>query len=478
MFNAEFNDRGLYPVHLKLFEVNNPLLVLKDFFTYDWLPGHLERLKAWRTYILADDYYKGTKNSPAELLYFYKLNIRLVEAMHVYKQKGLPPEALSTVPRLEQEKNTWRDFPANLSQIEMLNPMLVIQDFFLKCDLLQYNSILYEWLEYGLSAKASNEFIETGDLITVYEHLQKLYSAAWLILQRLSEKPYFKAETGQFILKPENISVSDVSLYPLNLIIPFDGEARIAKLITIIKHKVSSVQAVIYLGAEPVYGTIFLLVLTANEEQRQAQALCSTIEESCRSVAKVVALVHHASSMFNGVEKQNQFFINALKCPILFLSGDLILSVQKYIASNITSQVQTALWERWHSQGKAFLSGAEYYMNAEAYGAALFSLQQSVECLLIAIIRVVLCYRINNHNLSKLLNITQMFTGDLAAVFNLDNPESAELFDLLKHAYVYVRYKDLFEADATSVNILYQATSRFLIITEKIYTMYLLTNSL
>ena len=71
-----------------------------------------------------------------------------------------------------------------------------------------------------------------------------------------------------------------------------------------------------------------------------------------------------------------------------------------------------------------------------------------------------------------------MFTADIPAVFNLDDTESAELFDVFKRVYVDFRYKDLFEADELAVEALYEVFSRFVTVTEKICKMYLLTSSL
>jgi hypothetical protein len=91
---------------------------------------------------------------------------------------------------------------------------------------------------------------------------------------------------------------------------------------------------------------------------------------------------------------------------------------------------------------------------------------------------LVLGYRINNHNLSRLLNISQMFTNDLKAVFNLADPKSAQLFSLLKHAYVDVRYKDGFQVDTASVSTLYHIAKRFLMISEKVCEKQLMKSTL
>jgi len=189
-----------------------------------------------------------------------------------------------------------------------------------------------------------------------------------------------------------------------------------------------------------------------------------------------VALVHHASSFHNGLTNDNPFFSRALHCPVIYLSGGLVLPARKSIGCSPVGLSGMDLWDRWYSQGKDFLSGAEYYLKMEAHGAALFSLQQCVECLLIAVIRSVLGYRVNNHNLSKLLDISQMFTNDLSAVFNLDDAEGSRLFDLLKHAYVNVRYKDTFQPDTKSLETLHRVTKHFVSVTELVHQKNLLTN--
>ncbi|WP_295801691.1 hypothetical protein [Mucilaginibacter sp.] len=192
MQNEQFNDRNLFSVHIRLHKINDPLMILNNFFSDDWLPGHLERLKKWRQYVLAGDYYKDAKGSPSGLLYFHELNICLIEAMHSYYEKGIAAEVLATKVQLEEEQKNWRDFPVLLSDAELLSPLLVIEDFFRDYDHHQYISMLYEWLEYGLSSSPAAEFIQTGSFITVYENLQKLYCAAWLIFQRSTEKPWLK----------------------------------------------------------------------------------------------------------------------------------------------------------------------------------------------------------------------------------------------------------------------------------------------
>jgi HEPN domain-containing protein len=135
-------------------------------------------------------------------------------------------------------------------------------------------------------------------------------------------------------------------------------------------------------------------------------------------------------------------------------------------------------WDRWHTQSIEFLKGAGYYMGIGAHNAALFSLSQTAECLLVAIIRFVTGYEINTHNLERLLKLTQMFTGDLSVVFGLDNEENKKLFNVLKGAYVDVRYRDNYQPDPASVEKLFGIVSNLVGTTEQVHRHFLLTNTI
>lgn len=484
---AEFQKPDICLKYLKPEEVNQPFTVLADFFCDDWLPGHLERLKRWRDCVLKDDFFRGDKNSPAELLYFHRLNLCLIEAIYLLAEATHSSGYVKQMGDVLSEKIKWRDYPTNLDEAELLNPYLVVHEFFADYNLTQYHEKLYNWLECGLSSKAAGEFIETGDLISVYENLQKLYSAAWLIHQRTTRKPFLKNDKGNGAPAVKNLQTElskksvlrDITVYQLNHNLSSVPKETITGLISIIKHKVPSVQAIIYLGTPSVcFPKLFLLILTSNDEQTQAQSLCNRVEESCFKIANVVALVHHASELLNALNSDNWFFSDALRCPVIYLSGDLLLPPAKPMSYAAFHPMAQANWEHWHKQGKDFLSGADYYLRIGAADAALFSLHQCAECLLIAVVRAMLGYRVNNHNLSRLLHISHMFTDDLFKLFGLDKLENQQLFELLKHAYINVRYRDTFEADIKSVESLYRVIKELVIVTSDICEKRLMTITL
>lgn len=358
-----------------------------------------------------------------------------------------------------------------------------MQGFFASYSVPEYREQLGGWLEYGLSRYPAGEFVSAVDLITVYDNLQKLYEAAWVIHQRDSARPYLRLppEKGK-VVASDIVSMDQpisISLYQLDKDILLSGAGLFSQLVNVIRRKVPSVQAVIYLGTPPnKQSPMFLLILTRNDEREQAQALAATVEESCRELAEVVALVHHASALFTGLENNNVFFSKALTCPVIYLSGELLVPAAKLLNAGINYEYTTDQWERWRKQGFAFLDGAGYHLEKGSANAALFCLHQSVESMLIAILRAVTGYRINNHNISTLLGFTKMFTADLAQVFSLDTNEGKESFHLLKHAYVNVRYKDNFEAGHSSVQILYPVVQHFVSITSQVYHKHLLISNI
>ena len=241
MNTTQFNQWDYSPINLTPKEISQPLTVLGNFFTDDWLPDQLERLKTWRDFVLKDDYYTDEKNSPAGLLHFHKLNICLIEAMCLIEvqETTLGSIRLSNSEQVTLEQDTWRNYPNNLTDVELLNPLLVVDLFFKEYNLPQYREQLYQWLTYGLSAKAAKDFVDTVDLGKVYENLQKLYSAAWLIHQRTTATPYLKV--SQTVTKNTKDNQDGIiSLYQLNTGVPPTEQGKISKIVSIIKQSANN----------------------------------------------------------------------------------------------------------------------------------------------------------------------------------------------------------------------------------------------
>lgn len=478
---TKFNEWEYLPINLSPQQIAEPLTVLDDFFSSDKLPGHIEHLHRWRKFILEDAFFVDTKGNPSHLLTSFKNNIKLIEACHLilhnidaYKQSI----AIST-DQIENERKSWKHFPELLDLDELLNPLNVLEKFFDAFSLPEYREQLNEWLDAGLCHRACGEFMGTADIITVYENLQKLYGAVLLIYQRIADDPYLKKDAIETDAINIELSSQLPMLYQLNTIICSNQHEKITQIVTIIKERAPSVQAIIYLGVPPIKpATMYLLVLTDNNEQGLAQDIGNHLEESCRKVTNVFVLVHHAVSLITATDEKNLFLKKAANCPVIYLSGGLILPKQNETDHLLVTEVALRKWQRWHSQSIEFLKGVEYYLTIGAHNAALFSLSQTAECLLIAIIRFVTGYEINTHNLERLIRLTEMFTGDISAIFGLDNEDNKMLFKVLKGAYVDVRYRDRYETDPTSVTALYMLVKKMTSVVVQVNQRFLLTSTL
>ncbi len=476
----KYNEWDFLPLSLRPKQVNEPMIVLDHFFDNDSLSGHREILRDWCYTLFKDDYYRNQQGSPSGLFYHHELTVNLVEAAYLLKDSGNRTTASATVAQIQREQGEWSFYPSTLSLNEQLNPYLVFDRFFADYSLPEYREQLHDWLHHGLSSMASREFIEPQDLVRVNDNLQALYTAAWFVFQRTTDKPSHRKRTVDAelnnIVEVSQIQSHPNTIYTLDYKLKEAQSAKMSSIIAIVVHKVNTVDAIIYLGTSPL-GQIYLLVLTANNEQRVAQNLAATIEESCREIANVVALVHHASALFTGLRYNNRFFSNALKCPAVYLSGELLLPEALPLSTTADSDF-SFLWEHWFGQCNDFLTGAEYHISYGAYNAALFCLQQCAECALMAVVRGVLGYNINNHNLSRLFTISGMFTAEISGVFGTDDAENSKLFKVLKNAYVNVRYKDGYKASGDEVTELSSLVKKLVVVIEQVFLRHKMVNSI
>ncbi|NHA02500.1 hypothetical protein G7092_01765 [Mucilaginibacter sp. HC2] len=162
------------------------LIFLNDFFSAGIPKEHRKDLKIWRHFVINEKQYTG-RHGAAHVLAVYEETLQLVEAAdHLLKYRELLSlYVLSDKNRIEQEKIDLEYFPRDLPSKQLLNPLKTIKKFFKELTLEQYKDILHEWLHVALSNKAATETLTAKDVIDVYENLQKLYSATWLINRRV-----------------------------------------------------------------------------------------------------------------------------------------------------------------------------------------------------------------------------------------------------------------------------------------------------
>lgn len=186
------------------------------------------------------------------------------------------------------------------------------------------------------------------------------------------------------------------------------------------------------------------------------------------------AIVHKANSAKEALNIGRRFWSTVMeKGFVVYQQPELILPEHQEITTDVLLERAKFNWERWGKQGSEFLRGAELYRADNNFRLAAFLLHQSVESVLKAIIQAVIGYRVQMHNLSRLLRLTLLFSDELKDVLELDTTEGAQLYQLLQNAYSQSRYSSTFDPDGDSVRILSKQVTKFNNIAERVYKQYI-----
>ncbi|WP_316849080.1 HEPN domain-containing protein [Pedobacter agri] len=110
---------------------------------------------------------------------------------------------------------------------------------------------------------------------------------------------------------------------------------------------------------------------------------------------------------------------------------------------------------------EGFLSGADKCLQEERWELCLFMLHQAVEQTSIMLIRVLLSYRSEFHNLCRLLKLLRSATDQPYLLF-FETAESRRLFDILCKSYSSARYKPDFAVKKIDAGKLYHMVTDYL----------------
>lgn len=489
-----------YPKMLRHNEIVRPLSVLREVFSAGYPPDHRRWLKNWRNYVLADKFYNHKKHGPGNLIFTYRINLNLVEAVYLLlldHGQTWPPPPKITEEQLKNEQETWYDFPDNLSLKEQIAPIKVMP-------LPSFRDHLMDWLEAALSSRAIDESATPADIVTVYESLLRLYSAAWIIQQRSTEQPCLKimeeANTDEAEKEAElpaemqeteptqprtpkamatvsesaesSSRVSGPVIVPPVQLTPAEA-LGLDEVKEVILKAVPTVQMIIHLGTHQSPFTYYLLILIDKSEKLPEHDISNKIKDKCKQLVSVFAIVHKVSSAREGISEGNRFWNLRMKnANVIYKSAELVLPEYQQIPDERSQERVMYYRQRWGGQGLEFLKGAKRYQQDGNYRLAAFLLHQTVESSLAGIIRVALGYRIAIHNLSRMLRLTLLFTENLKGVFELDTVAGVRSFALLQDAYSHARYRDGFDPDAASIEMLMERVETLIVKVEMLYEQY------
>lgn len=448
------------PFHLCLAEVQHPLSVLEEFFYIKGPDDHLKFLKEWRHYVLCDQFFNDKSDGPGFLWFEYKWHIKLLEALSLlvdaykderYKFPPAPGEQLIA------EERKWDWFPKELAREELADPYLAVHKVFKKTSLPQFRDYLAEWLEAGLSKQDIDESVTPGEVVKVYEGLQKLYSAAWLIRQRHGDKDSGLDEVSNVAVSPVRVDAEAKvsSCKALNGLFPELTDADrlgLGEVCALILKKVPSVKKIVLLGTHPKPFTYYLVVIIDDTDKTQEHEIANKIEDNCKQLIGVFAIVERESWVKQEIESVDRFWNTAMYHGVhVHTSDGFELPVSQSAGKEAWIKASKTDWKRWGEQGLGFLKAAKLATESEDFNLAVFMLHQAAESSLIGIIRVLSGCRFSTHNLARMLKFTLLFSDAILNVLELENPENAQKFALLQSGYSEARYKAGYTVDEVSV---------------------------
>jgi hypothetical protein len=168
-------------------QLQNGLDYLNSFFDSGLPKEHRKDLKKWRNHVINDKQYNH-RHGAGRVFAQYEETVQLIEASDIcFRHKNVVIGlSIATNKMIEFERSEWIYFPKNLCQKELLNPTVVIENFFKFLTATDYKGIFHEWLRLALSNRSAGESINVKDIVLPFENLRKLYSAMWLVHKRCS----------------------------------------------------------------------------------------------------------------------------------------------------------------------------------------------------------------------------------------------------------------------------------------------------
>lgn len=182
-------DKNLV-ANLEDYQIEDPMRVIRDFFSFTWLPRHLQMLEQWRDAVALEER-PNIKEWPTELLFHHELIVNLLEASwllrndrlgKIFIKEGRENDIAKDF--IKRETKTLRDYPKRLKIRETIMPYKVLKKTFSQFSLDDYRRILKTWVYDALSSKWSEDSLCKYEIIPVYDNLARLFEACWLIHER------------------------------------------------------------------------------------------------------------------------------------------------------------------------------------------------------------------------------------------------------------------------------------------------------
>lgn len=195
-------------------------------------------------------------------------------------------------------------------------------------------------------------------------------------------------------------------------------------------------------------------------------------QDYCNSHFKeggITLVCHSAEAISEAVETNSRFFLNVLQSGELIYSADGLMYLQP-IPEFIPIQAVIKAEKHWNHRmplAEGFVEGAGLFLGKEQYNLSVFMMHQAIEQCSSLLVRVVMGYRADFHNIHRLLSLCRCFSNEPFELLATGTEQDKRLFEVLVKSYSQSRYSSSFYVDETDAKLLFIRVNQFIELVKK-----------
>ena len=343
-----------------------------------------------------------------------------------------------------------------LDKVEEKYPKEIIDDFFNEYPLPDCRLYLWQMLKWYGREKDEEIILETVDCLPFFEKLVCFVEAAYLLQEREESKAE-KSKEEVLTKDSSEIMVSDCN----------KPEDPLDPIIRMIRNSMD-VEKIFLLGSypsEPVeLGMEYdLLILVRDDNNRPNDEWESLIQNRSHDLPPVYASVYTISKVNALISSGNYFFnLFCVNDKLIYDAGNTGLKMSPVTYSFPEGYAVREAHDTIMHKANGFITGAIHFYEEKEFPLAAFMLHQAAEHGFNALLAPLMQFRIQTHNLNKLIHWARRFSTDICSIFPRSTSHETSLFQVLQKAYLHARYKDTFQVSEQQVEALLERVKQLL----------------
>lgn len=339
----------------------------------------------------------------------------------------------------------WHYQPLRLSLDQMANPLNVLSKFFDGYHLPQARHLLKKWLDAAMILHEEHYH----NHIPIYDEVEKLVEAAWLILQHSK-----KNNTGKTFFSPGTYKIK--------------GDDSLSAVIELLVRAIQPERIfLLHSGSK----LIDLLIVIPDSSQKPFSHYEVIVDVACLNYKEVNFSLHQSNELNRHIEEGHLFYLTA--CTNDNLVYDNGAAPFPVTPSLKLAEVKAAAKEKFDggmSKANSFFEGAKTYFEADNFSLTLFMLHQATELTFRAIICAFVGRDVKEHHISILKRHTRRCAPELNLVFPADTEKEQQLLQLLDKAYLDARYSSSFTVCKEDLLILFDRVQHLHLTANGVFT--------